>query len=227
MIDSARIKQARTDKGLSQRELAEAMDVSVQAVSQWERGKTIPEYSRFNMLANILGVSRNWLEGSDANKENFTIETNGEKNFRVPVLSDIASSINFSPSIVASPDAQPSYLGTISTKKAIGQAFSFYNKDSSLGLDIQVGDLLVFDNGVIAEKGDYILIFNYLNWIDTMCVRRLDSVIASEGSPFPTIMLRHPGQAEGASAFGGSGVPASIIAVLIEIRRYPREKRKT
>ena len=53
----ALIGQARKEKGLTQRELAEKVYVSVQAVSKWELGKNFPDLSLMEPLANALGLT--------------------------------------------------------------------------------------------------------------------------------------------------------------------------
>jgi len=53
----ALIAQARKDKGLTQRQLAERVYVSVQAVSKWELGKNFPDLSLMEPLAEELGLT--------------------------------------------------------------------------------------------------------------------------------------------------------------------------
>ena len=56
--------QLRTQKGLSQDELAEKMFVTRQAVSRWETGETIPNTETLKLLSNFYQVSINTLLGS-------------------------------------------------------------------------------------------------------------------------------------------------------------------
>ena len=51
------IARTRKEKGLTQRELAEKVYVSVQAVSKWERGESEPSTSNLLALAKLFGVS--------------------------------------------------------------------------------------------------------------------------------------------------------------------------
>lgn len=53
----ALIAQARKEKGMLQRELAEALHVSAQAVSKWERGLNFPDISLLEPLAEALGLN--------------------------------------------------------------------------------------------------------------------------------------------------------------------------
>ena len=54
----------RTQKGLSQDELAEKVFVTRQAVSRWETGETIPNTETLKLLSAFFGVSINTLLGS-------------------------------------------------------------------------------------------------------------------------------------------------------------------
>lgn len=52
----ALIRRLRLGKDMTQSALAEILDVSVQAVSKWERGLGYPDVSLINDLSSILGV---------------------------------------------------------------------------------------------------------------------------------------------------------------------------
>ena len=51
------IARTRKEKGLTQRELAEKVYVSVQAVSKWEKGKNFPDLALMEPLADELGLT--------------------------------------------------------------------------------------------------------------------------------------------------------------------------
>lgn len=57
------IKAARTKMNMTQMNLADEMGVSYQAVSNWERGNSMPDISRLQELCNILDVSFEELVG--------------------------------------------------------------------------------------------------------------------------------------------------------------------
>ncbi len=59
----ARIKELRTDRGISQRELGKAIGVSQKAVDYWERGVNEPKASYITLLANYFEVSADYLLG--------------------------------------------------------------------------------------------------------------------------------------------------------------------
>ena len=57
-----RIKNARIQKGLTQEELANLMDVTRSAVGFWEHDKNLPPAKNFPRLAQVLGVSSAYLQ---------------------------------------------------------------------------------------------------------------------------------------------------------------------
>ena len=58
------ILKLRTEKGLSQDELAEKVFVTRQAVSRWENGETVPNTETLKLLSKLFDVSINTLLGS-------------------------------------------------------------------------------------------------------------------------------------------------------------------
>ncbi len=58
------IFELRTNKGMSQEELAEKVYVTRQAVSRWENGETIPNTETLKLLSKLFDVSINTLLGS-------------------------------------------------------------------------------------------------------------------------------------------------------------------
>lgn len=60
----ANIMKARKAKGLTQMALADALGISFQAVSNWERGQTCPDISNLSELSKVLDVSIDELLGN-------------------------------------------------------------------------------------------------------------------------------------------------------------------
>ena len=58
---SERLAKIRKEKGFTQSEVAERLNISTQAVSLWERGETAPEIDRLTDLAALYQVSLDWL----------------------------------------------------------------------------------------------------------------------------------------------------------------------
>ena len=55
------ISACRKEKGLTQMQLAEKLNVTNRAVSKWETGKSMPDVSLMLDLCNILGITVNEL----------------------------------------------------------------------------------------------------------------------------------------------------------------------
>ena len=68
------VKRLRTEKGVTQEQLAEAMNVTCAAVSKWERGETYPDITLLQPLAYYFGVSLDELVGYDKEKVDQQIE---------------------------------------------------------------------------------------------------------------------------------------------------------
>ena len=58
---SGRLALARKQRGMTQADVAERLNVSFQAVSQWERGETSPEIDKLVDLAQLFGVTTDYL----------------------------------------------------------------------------------------------------------------------------------------------------------------------
>ena len=63
------INRLRTARGMSQGDLADALEVSRQSISKWETGASVPELEKLVKLAELFGVSLDELvRGEDAEK---------------------------------------------------------------------------------------------------------------------------------------------------------------
>ena len=61
MTFGEKLQSLRQRAGMSQDALAERLDVSRQAVSRWERDETMPETDKVVALADIFGVTTDYL----------------------------------------------------------------------------------------------------------------------------------------------------------------------
>ena len=69
-----RLKQVRLSKGLNQKELAEALNLSQAAISGYETGKYDPGMKIWKMIADYFDVTVDYLiEDGDIKKENPTV----------------------------------------------------------------------------------------------------------------------------------------------------------
>lgn len=58
---SEKLRQIRKEKGLSQEELSDLVDVSRQSVSKWESGQAYPEIEKLIILSDLFEVSMDEL----------------------------------------------------------------------------------------------------------------------------------------------------------------------
>ena len=65
MSISEKLKQARTDKNLTQEEVAEKVGVSRQTVYNWEQGKSYPDIASVMIISDICGISLDSLLKGD------------------------------------------------------------------------------------------------------------------------------------------------------------------
>ena len=62
------IRQARIQKDMTQMDLADRLGVSFQAVSNWERGNSLPDIGRLEELCQVLGLTLETLLGVEGNE---------------------------------------------------------------------------------------------------------------------------------------------------------------
>ena len=58
-----KLKQARKENGYSQADLANALNVDIKTVGNWERGKTLPDIEQLGKCAKVLHTDPNDLLG--------------------------------------------------------------------------------------------------------------------------------------------------------------------
>ena len=62
---SENVKRMRKEKDLTQETLAEALGVSFQTISKWERGESYPDLSMLSVISSFFSVSVDVLLGID------------------------------------------------------------------------------------------------------------------------------------------------------------------
>lgn len=63
------IYRLRTEKNMSQRDLADALNVSRQSVSKWENGNAVPDLEKLIRMSELFGVTLDELVGVSAEKK--------------------------------------------------------------------------------------------------------------------------------------------------------------
>ena len=73
------IVECRKEKNMTQQELADKLGVTDRAISHWENGRRLPDYSLLKDLCDVLSISINELfSGEKISKEDY--ETKAEEN---------------------------------------------------------------------------------------------------------------------------------------------------
>ena len=71
-----RLKQLRIKKNIKQQDLAKALNVTKQSVSNWENNKRLPDINTLIQLADFYNCSLDYLVGRDLKEDNLkTINT--------------------------------------------------------------------------------------------------------------------------------------------------------
>ena len=65
-----KLAELRSRRGLSQQDVAEALDVSRQAVSRWETGAAVPGRDSLLALLEVHSVTFVWVKGHASNPYN-------------------------------------------------------------------------------------------------------------------------------------------------------------
>ena len=68
------IHRLRTEKNMSQGDLADALDVSRQSVSKWENGSAVPELEKLIKMSDLFGVTLDELTGRETTQSKRKIE---------------------------------------------------------------------------------------------------------------------------------------------------------
>jgi transcriptional regulator with XRE-family HTH domain len=64
-VVGGRLREYREDRGLSRRDIARLVGVSIQAVEQWENARSLPSTAMMATISHRLGISKAWLLGED------------------------------------------------------------------------------------------------------------------------------------------------------------------
>lgn len=62
-IVSSRIKELRTEKGITQQELADGTQLGLSTIKQYESGRRVPDKYNLSVIANYFGVLEGWIIG--------------------------------------------------------------------------------------------------------------------------------------------------------------------
>ena len=91
---AAIIKQARIDRNMTQMNLADAMGVSYQAVSNWERGNSMPDIGKLEDLCRVLGLTVEQLLGMENPAAAAVQKVIQEEELTVEELTEVAPALS-------------------------------------------------------------------------------------------------------------------------------------
>ena len=92
-VTGTMIKRLRENRGITQRQLAETLNVSDKAVSKWETGRGYPDISLLAPLSAALGVSViELLAGEDVTNRNRAFDMRRLKFYVCPICGNIVQS---------------------------------------------------------------------------------------------------------------------------------------
>ena len=139
------LKRLRAESKISQRELAERLFVSQQAVAKWENGSATPNPETLVKLANIFDITTDVLLGKNA------LPTSSIS--KIPVLGDVAAGIP----IEAITDIVD-YEEIDAAMAATGEFFGLRIKGASMEPRMREGDVVIVRKQDTAETGDTVVV---------------------------------------------------------------------
>lgn len=164
----ARIRKTRRLKDLTQQQVAEAVHVSVQSVSQWETGKTRPDRDRLTALAEFLGVHPDFLQDNEdkpVDKAGYPYVMEDLQFivdrfvYKIPTK---GGALGFA----GKTGLRDFYLDSIiiAQKPPVGRIFAYeFTPDDAVGQDFKIGDLVIVDTGLPFRIGDVVMVFDSEN----------------------------------------------------------------
>ena len=73
-----RIKKLRAEKGLTQEQFSQKLNISRQAVSNWENNRNLPDIEMLYEIAKLFNVSVDYLTQEHSDNEIRNIKRNGK-----------------------------------------------------------------------------------------------------------------------------------------------------
>ena len=134
MLFADTLKKLRTEKGFSQRELAERMYVTRTAITKWESGNRLPDAAMIKRLSEVLGTDVNILLSAAAESDEYP---------NIILLDDNAVILNGGLSIIEEVIPNASVTGFTKPSEAID--FAKANRVALAFLDIEMGTVSGLD----------------------------------------------------------------------------------
>jgi len=170
------IAQLRKEKGLTQRELAEHLNVTDKTVSHWERGESSPDISALPILADVFGITVDELLRSEIKQHTYTAPQfvtpapvdktpNNYRNFKV--FNIIAAAISVI-SVISGVGAKYLLAHFVFTQSANMVAFFITLAGIFISLVLTVIFHIIFRNKLKPESDNYCKYRFSVNRISTL-----------------------------------------------------------
>ncbi|HFR3417353.1 TPA: XRE family transcriptional regulator, partial [Streptococcus suis] len=182
-----RLKEKRTELGLSQSEIARQLEISRMSYSAWERGKTKPNHKNLSLLATILKVDESYFESEYSIVQNYLLLTDENKLAAEDYVEQLLTSQSIAENVVSLYSYQ--VLSDIQLSAGPGEGLydefeteTVYSEDEYTGFDIATwisGNSMepVYKDGEVAlirSTGfDYDGAVYALNWNGSLYIKKL------------------------------------------------------
>ncbi|MCH5213140.1 MAG: helix-turn-helix domain-containing protein [Oscillospiraceae bacterium] len=142
---SCKLRELRKSKGITQVRLAEMLGVTQSAVTNWEKGKSVPDYENQQKLADIYGISIDELLGREAPIK--------EKGIKIPVLGRVQAGIP-----VEAIEEIIDYEEISTEMSRQGEYFGLIVRGDSMSPVMTDGDTVIIKKQDDCENGDIAVI---------------------------------------------------------------------
>lgn len=147
-----RIKQLRTDRGITQKELAETLHKSESAVRMWELEKSEPDMETLKNIAAYFKIDINYLYGHSRSDSELN------RGIRIPVYGNVAAGIPIE-AIDNFDSSNPDDWEEIDQHTAAnGEYFALRIKGDSMEPKISSGDIVIVRKQEEVENGDIAIV---------------------------------------------------------------------
>ncbi|KHO63394.1 SOS-response transcriptional repressors (RecA-mediated autopeptidases) [Thermoanaerobacter sp. YS13] len=192
-----RIRDLRTEKGISQNELAKALGLTQQAISAYENGLREPDLETLNKIANYFNVSIDYLLGrtdirnSDILTKAGLVEFDKSKTVPIPIIGSVRAGTN---GILAYEEI----LGVENVEQDIikdeAKYFFLQVKGDSMYPEIKEGDLVLVRQQSDVESGDIaVVIINGDEGIVKKVIKKDHSIVLYSINPvYEPIIITNP-----------------------------------
>lgn len=199
-----RLKELRTIKKISQKELAAILHVPSNTYNQWENGKREPDYGMISKIADYFGVTVDYLLGREVSNQESPPR---KKGVRIPILGYVPAGIPI--------EAIEDVLGyeEITPEMARnGEHFALKIKGDSMIPDIKDGDIVIVRMQPDVESGETAIV--KINGDEATCKRVVKyktgiSIVANN----PAYESRFFTNAEIME------LPVTVVGKVVELRR--------